>query len=472
MTPLPGSVSITTVNENPVYDPSEAIDQHFIVGATQKGPTEKAIRTFSLSQWVEKFGSAVVGSNMYQAARTFFAEGGKALVTMREVGPTPVKASRSVKNGTAKAVFTLEALFYGEYANSYTTQFTAEGGGVKLVIKEGAKTLAESKELTTLAAIVAFVQSTGLMTATLTGEAGLPAADGAPVALAGGTDDSVHATNTNTAAAAALIDRRNGPGTISFPGKTSEEAHALLVEHHNMFDRVGLADLVDSGVGGTLTAGIAAARALSGCEGVAASAPWVITPDGFTAPPSPFVAAKIAQQFLATGDPNKPAAGTDGEADWITGLTQDFSGATREALDAGAVNAIRDVTGTGVIQLFGYDTLANPETAPLQTALSNALLDMLIRWRSRNIGKSLAFKEIDPQGHLASRYAGRLAAMLEKMEGDGAIYAYKVDVESVNNAETAQKKELKARIGIQRSQYSKFIYLEVTNYAIGAAINV
>lgn len=469
---LPGGVQITTVNQAPVYDPSEAIDQNFIVGPTMKGSSVTPLRTFSLAQWVEKYGTAVVGSNMYQAARTLFQEGCKALVTIREVGPTPVKASRVIKNGGGKTVMTLEALWYGEYANAITAQFTVLGGGVKLTLKEGAKTLAESGELTTQAAIVAFCASTGLITATLAAEAGLPAADAEAHALAGGTDDIIHATNANAAAAAALLDKRMGPGLISFPGKTSEEAHALLAEHHVAFDRVGLADLVDSGVAGTLTAAIAATRALAGAEGVAAFAPWTVTPDGFTVPPSAFAGAKIAAKYLATGNPNEPAAGTDGEADWVTGLTQDFTAATREALDAGAVNAIRDVTSLGDIQLYGYDTLANAETNSLQTALSNALLDMLIRWKARKIGHELAFKEIDPQGHLTSRYGGLLGAMLKKMQGDGAVYAYQVDVESVNNAQTAQEKKLLARIGIERSQYSKTEYLEVVNYAIGANINV
>jgi hypothetical protein len=470
--PAPGSVQIQTVNQAVEYDPSEAIDQVFLVGQTQKGSSVTPYRSFSLAQWVAQFGAAVAGSNMYQAVRTLFEEGAKAIVTIREVGPAPVRASRVVKNVGGKTVLTLEAQWFGNYANTITTQFTVLGAGVKLTIREGATILAESGELLTQEAIVAYCASTGILTASLAAEAGLPAADGAAVALAGGTDDGANATNTQAAAAANLLDKRQGPGMIAFPGKTTEAAHNLLVEHHLAFDRVGLADLVDSGTAATLVGNISATRALAGCNGVLAAAPWVITPDAFTVPASAFVGAKIAQQFLATGNPNEPAAGENGKAQFITGLTQDFSSATREALDAGAVNAIHNVNQLGDIRLYGFDTLASPTTDSLDTAASNALLDMLIRWKARKIGRSLAFKEIDPQGHLTSRYHGRLDAMLKEMEVQGAVYAFEVDTDSVNNIETAREKKLYARIGIQRSQYSKVVYLEVMISAVGAPINV
>jgi hypothetical protein len=470
--PAPGAVLIQTVDQAEEYDPSEAIDQVFLVGVTQKGSSTAPLRTFSLAQWVKAYGVAVAGSNMYQAVRGLFEEGVKAIVTIREVGPTPVRASRIVKNAAAKTVMTLEALWYGNYGNTITTQFTVLGAGVKLTIREGTTVLAESGELLTQAAIVAYCATTGFLTASLAAEAGLPAADGAAVALAGGTDDSTNATNVQATAAANLLDKRMGPGMLVFPGKTSEEAHTLLVEHHNAFDRVGLADLVDSGVAGTLTSAIAPTRALAGCNGVFAAAPWVTTPDAFTVPPSALVGGLIARQYLASGNPNEPAAGTNGKARFFTGLTQDFSTATREALDAGAVNAILNVNGLGDVQLYGFDTLANTTTDSLNTAMSNALLDMLIRWKARKIGKELSFKEIDPQGHLTSRYNGRLVDMLKKMEGEGAVWAFEVDTDSVNTVETAREKKLFARMGVQRSQYSKVVYLEVMVSAIGANINV
>jgi hypothetical protein len=468
---LPGAVNVQTVDEAADYDPSEAVDQNFIVGLTERGSSVTPLRTFSFTQWRKAYGNAVAGSSMYQAARTLFEEGCKALVTIRQVGTTPVKASSTAKNAGAEGVITLTAVSYGEYGNSLTRQFIAGAiSGVQLILKEGTIVLAQSGDLTTQAAIKAFAEATGVVTAAILAGAGLPAVDGAPVAFAGGTDDKAHASNATAAAAANLLDVRFGPGLISFPGMTSEEVHALLIEHHLNFDRAPLLDLVDSGTAGTLTGAVATQRSIPGADGAFPVAPWVLTPDGFAVPPSAFAGGKIAQQYLASGNPNEPAAGDKGQADFIVGLTQDFSAATREALDAGGVQAIYNVDGRGKIQLYGFDTLANPETFPLGTSMSNALLDMLIRWKARAEGRTLNFTEIDPQGHLASRYHGLLDAMMKTMQAEGAVYAFAVDTESVNNIETAREKKLKARIKVQRSQYSKEVDLEVTNYAIGANI--
>ncbi len=468
---LPGGVFVETIDAAATYDASEAVDQHFMVGQTERGSSTVPARDFSLEQWVARWGNAVANSSLYQFARTFFAEGGKALVTLREVGPSPVKATSTAKNTSSEGVVKIEAINYGVYGNSLTRQFVAGvSSGVQLIIREGSTILTQSGDLTTQAAIASFANSTGVVTATILGPTGLPVVDGSAVALTGGTDDHASATNTQTAAALALLDTRMGPGTVSLPGKTTEEAHALLIDHHEVFDRIGLADLPDSGSGGTLTGNIAVQRSDDGADGVAAFAPWVVTPDGFDVPPASFAAAKIAQTYLATGNPNEPAAGTNGRAQWIAGLTQDFSVATREALDAGGVNAIYNVDGQGDIQLYGYDTLADPTADPLGTALSNAMLDMLIRWKARAIGRRLAFKEIDPKGRLASKYHGELDAMLKTMQAQGALWAFSVDTQSVNSAETARELKLNARMKVERSPYSKEVFLDVTNYATGAVI--
>jgi hypothetical protein len=465
---LPGDVVVETVDAAVDYDPSEAVDQNFIVGITERGSSDTPLRTFSFEQWRKAFGNAVAGSSMYQSARGLFAEGCKALVTIRQVGPAPVHASSTAKNAGAEGVVTLAAISYGAYGNSLTRQFIAGSvSGVRLVLKEAGKLLAESEDITTQEEIVEFANATKIVAASILAGAGLPAIDGAPVAFTGGTDDHLNATNTTLATAAGKLDVRLGPGVISFPGFTNDEARAILREHHLNFDRVGLADLADSASAGTLAGAIAEDRVEEGADGIAAFGPWLTTSDGFTAPASALVGAKIAQQFLASGNPNEPAAGDSGQADFFTGLTQDFSPASREQLAEGGVNVIHDVTGLGDIQVYGFDTVADPTTFPLGTALSNALLDMLIRWRARKQARSLNFKEVDPKGHLASKYHILLNSDLEELASDGAIWAFSIDTESVNNAQTASEGKLKARIGVERSPYTKTVYLDVTNYAIG-----
>ncbi len=466
---LPGAFA-DTVDEAVDYDPSLSTDQAFMAVATEKGPSTPR-RKFSLRQWVATFGAALQFSHGYNAAQLLYEEGTKAVVTQRVTGPNPVRASSIASNSSAAHVIQFEAVDIGEYGNSLTRQFVAgSGSNVQLIIGDASGPLMHSPDLGSQAAIVAWGNATGIVTVGALAGEGLPVTDGAAVHLAGGTDDHTHITNTSYGEALAMFDERMGPGQVILPGLTSEEAHSIAINHGVALDRIVLLDLPDSGDGATLTGNVATSRSHAGANRSAAFAGWVITPDGIEVPPAAAAAAKMAASDLATGNPNEPAAGDNGQMVWVTGLTQDFDAATREALDVGGVNPLYDVNGLGQIEVYDYDTLVDPEVDPLTTALSNARLDMLIRWHARKIGRSLDFKEVDPQGLLASRYNGLLVGMLKEYQGKGAIYGFSVDTASVNNATTASEEKLNARMKVQRSPYAKAVYLDVTNYAIGAIL--
>lgn len=463
-------VIVDTVEEAVDYDPSEAIDQGFFVGFTEKGPN-RPVRTFSLQGWEKVFGGPVENSALHKEIDLFFKGGGKAAVTMRRTGPNPVHASSTAKNGSAAEVIKIEADDVGAYGNTLKRQFIAgEHEGVQLIILRGETALYHSADLTTQGAIVAFANETGVVTGHALAGSGLPAVDGAPVALAGGTDDSGNSTDAQRKTALEAFDEREGPGQVAAPGDTTEAAHDQLREHAIAFDRIAVLDEPDSSNSATLVGNVLPQRTKTGADGTAAFAPWVTAADGSEVPPSGAVMGAIAAMDLAAGNPNLPAAGTNGRLEQVTGLTQDFNLEARQALDAGGVNVIYNVDGLGDIQIYGYDTLGDPATFPLTTALSNARLDMLLRWKARKIGAGLVIKEIDALGHLASKYHGDLDGMLKPFKGDGTIYDYEIDTESVNNRTTAQEKKLNARMRVQRSQYAKWVTLEVTNVAITEAI--
>jgi hypothetical protein len=463
---------VDTIDAAVDYDPSLATDQLFVAQLTEKGPVVPK-RTFSFAQWTKIYGGNVAWSPLYYTVMALFKEGLKALVTQRVVGENPVHASSTAENNSSVAVIKIEANDAGAYGNTLTRQFVAgEVSGVQLILAEGSKVLTRSGDLATQGEIVAWGNATGIVTVSALGGSGLPVVDGSAVALTGGTDDHTKAGDVQFGAALNLLDVRMGPGQVALPGRTTEAAHTQLREHGEVFDRIPLYDLPDSSSAGTLTGNVVAQRANLGANKVGAFAPWVITPEGVEIPACALVGGKIAQTDLKTGNPNEPAAGSNGEADWITDLTQDFSASDRETLDEGGVNAIYDTNGIGAIQVYGYDTLVSPEVDPLTTALSNARQDMLIRWRARAIAKTMNFKEIDSQGLLASDYNAKLTAMLKEMVGDGALYGFTVDTQSVNNSATASEEKLLARIGVERSKYAKTVWLEVENFAIGEGTNV
>jgi hypothetical protein len=461
---------VEDVDEAVDYDSSEATDQGFMVGFTEKGPATPA-RTFSIKGWEKVFGGPIENSILFKEAKMFFAEGGKALVTVRRTGPNPVHAKNIAKNGSGAEVIKLEAVDVGAFGNNLTRQFVAgESSGVQLIIKRGSTVLFHSGDLTTQGAIIAFAAATKVITGTALTGSGLPAVDGAPVAFTGGTDDAVNSTDTQRQEALNKFDSRLGPGQVYAPGDTTETAHDQLREHHIVFDRIPLLDEPDSSSAATLVSNVLPQRTKEGANGLGAFAPWVQAPEGDELAPSGFVAAKMAAMDLATGNPNLPAAGVNGRADWITGLTQDFSAADRATLDEGGVNVIYNTDGLGNIQIFDYDTLVDPEVDPVTTALSNARLDMLLRWKARAIGGVLVMQEIDAQGHLASKYNGDLVGMLLPLKGDGTLYDFVVETDPVNSRTTAAEKRLLARMKVQRAPYAKWVTLEVENRATTEAI--
>lgn len=463
------AVIVGTVDANVTYDASQATDQSFKVGITQKGPLTP-VRSFSLPSWVKTWGVRVGNSSSYDAARLYFEEGGKALVQQRVVGPAPVLASSTASNAVPATVIKLSAASYGSYANAFTRQFVVgESSGVQLILIDENGVKVQSGDLTTQAEIVAFAATSGFVTAAALMGSGLPVVDAEPVAFASGTDDSTDVTDDQKQTALDVLkDPRLGPGQVEITGATTDAAHLMIQAHCDPItgmDRIGLLEFADSADAGTI-AGIASDLHTGVGSGASFGiAPWVITPDVFDVPPASFFSAKLAASDLATGDPNQPAAGSNGQASWITGLTQDWTDPDRLILDDAGINVIRDVDGQGTLQIQGYSTFS---TNPLLIALSNARLDMLIRWRARAEFTPLQYQEVDSKGILVSRYHSALDSMMTLL--GPAVFGYLIDTVSVNNADTAALQQVNARIGIQRTQYSKVVNLDITNYAVNQTL--
>jgi hypothetical protein len=456
---------VQTVNVQQDYDVLLATDQRFMVGLTERGPITPQRHT-SLDAWETTYGGDVAYSQMRPSARMYFQEGGRNLITQRVTGDTPVKASKTFQNDDDPAVdvITITAAEYGEIYNSLTVQWTAGDAGVIATVKdEDGKTVYTSGDLTTQAEIVDYFAGKKL-TATAEEGTGLPAT-GSATALTGGADDHAAADDDNYAAALAKLDMRLGPGQVDMPGRTTDAAHAQLRAHcaQDAFDRIPLFDLADTSDASTLASGVTDDIDVDGSEKCSAGAPWVITPDDEQLPPAGFIAAKMAAVDLSTGNPNQPAAGERGQARWITGLTQDFTDADRAVLNAAGINVIHDVDLQGTLQLFGYRTMSTDE---LSIGLNNARLDMRIRWHARKLARPLLFRQIDGFGHLASEYGASLKGMLDGYKELGALYGYVIDVQSVNNAETAAARQLNAKIGVQRSPFAEVVDLFVFNYQV------
>lgn len=463
---------VQTVNVQQPYDVLLATDQRFMVALTERGPVTP-VRHTSLAAWEDTFGGDVAYSQAHESAQLFFEEGGRNLITQRVVGSSAAKASKTFQNDDDPAadVIKIDAVEYGEIYNSWTVQWTAgTDDAVVLTIRdENSKIVYQSGDLASQADIVDYLAGIdgALFTATAQSGTGVPAV-GTATALTGGADDHAAADDDDYSAALAKLDMRLGPGQVDMPGRTTSTARSQLRAHcaQDAFDRIALFDLADSASASTMTAGVASDLDVTGSEKAGCVAPWVISPDGDELPPAGFAAAKMAAVDLSTGNPNQPAAGSRGQARWITGLTQDYSDADRALLNDAGINVIVDTDLQGTLQLFGYRTMNTEDE--LSVALSNARLDMRLRWHARKLARPLLFEQIDGFGHLAGRYGASLQAMLDDYKGKGAIYGYVIDVASVNTPETAAARQLNAKIGVQRAPFAETVWLTVKNYQVDA----
>lgn len=475
-------VFVDTIDVQPRIDQTLAVQQLFITAPFEKGPITP-LRAFSLDELTSQRGNRVSYSLGLEAAESYFREiaarglSGGTVVTQRVVGPAPVLAHLDLSSAAPAVVLTVSAASYGQWANKLSiTVTTTTGSNRTVTLTHDDDGVILSSTFSDVATLRTALESTGLVTTSL-GAGVWPIANLAQTHLAGGTGDHTNIVDANYQTAVNGLDARLGPGMLTIPGATTDSLHAIISQHcADNGRRRALLDLVDTAVAGTLTAAVAPARARPTAKVSASFAPWLITPDGREVPASGAVAGLIASNYLATGNPNQPAAGDNGELRWHVALSQDLE-ASREVLNDAGVNVIRDINGQGTLQLYGFRTLTSPVTDVLNIQLSNVLLDMLITAEAQKIGRTQEFKQIDGNGRQASIYGGLLIAMLKRYYALGALYgatqdeAFSVDVgPTVNTPATAEAGQLKAKVGLRRSKFAEQTFIDITITAVSEAL--
>lgn len=471
-------VFVDQIDVQPTIDQTLAVHQLFLVAPFERGPVTP-LRAFSLDELIAQRGTRQSYSLGIDAAESYFREcgDGGTIITQRVVGPAPVLAHLDLSSAAPAVVLTVTASSYGQWANKLAITITTTTGSARQVkLEHDDDGLLLDQVFSDTATLRTALESTGLLTTSL-GAGTWPIANLATTHLAGGTGDHANILDAQYQTAIDGLDKRLGPGMVTIPGATTDTLHAIVSAHCAANgQRRALHDEVDTNVAGTLTAAAAPARARTTAKVSAAFGPWLITPDGREVPPTGAVAGLIARNMLATGNPNQPAAGDNGELRWHVALTNDLE-ASREVLNDAGINVIRDVNGQGTLQLYGFRTLTSPTTDSLNLQLSNVLLDMLITAECQRIGRSQEFKQIDGFGLQASKYGGLIIAMLKRYYALGALYgatedeAFSVNVgPTVNTPVTAEAGQLKAKVGLRRSKFAEQTFIDITVTPVSEAL--
>jgi hypothetical protein len=441
----------------------------FASGLAEKGPTDKAQVITSLSEYVRYFGQRVSYGMLYDAMDVFFREGGSKAYLTRLVGPAAVTAFVDLGTG---GVAKVSASSPGAWGNSLNVAIVAgpTTGYIVVVTHDTiAGELERSPEFLDVASAVEWSASSDWIRITDLAPAGNPIVQG-PLNLATGADDQAGIVDATWTASLLRFTRDLGPGQVSFPGRTTSVAHLALTAHAFGYNRTAILDAPDTNTKATILASLVAAR-VNGRWG-AMYGPWVKAP-GFISgttrivPPSPYVAGKIAKRDAQAGSPNAPAAGDNGEGDYVYDLSvAQLSDTDREEVNTAGFNAI--IKKYNKIRIYGWRSVADPAADPQWVNFGSSRMVMLVATLADQIGETFLFDEIDGQGRTINAWGSALTGMLMPYWDLGSLYgataaeAFVVDVgPTVNTPTTIQNRELRAAIAIKPSPFAEMIVIEI-----------
>lgn len=461
-----GVVTSTSARAAAAVFPSGPEARWFVVGLTDRGPVDRAVRVRSLAQFEASFGGAVNYSAMHEQMRAYFGEGGYEAWIARVVGPAAEKATVSLDAG--KLVVT--ALNPGAFANGWTAAYTAASKTLTIVTDTGTETYTG----TDLAAVLTAAAASTTVKVTSSGS--LPAADVAASPLASGSDDRANVTATVAGAALDLFDQSIGAGAVSIPGWSASAVGSALLAHA----RVAPGRIIIQGTARTdsLAQANAVADALRSqdSEGnMAVVWPWLPTPSGATISPEGAVAGHRAMIIRDNGVWTPPAGG-NGALRYVTGIDQ---AATRiqvdEAHDDHAVNVIRIVRGGP--RVYGWRSLSLDEANFRYLHYRDVL--NTIRQNAELALEQYVYAPMTPA--LAQNARGTMMGVLKPFIDGGGLFAsidedgneidpgWSVSVEFTMG--TAGEGFLDVAVAVRPAPAAELIRVPITKVAVGAALN-
>lgn len=473
-------INVTISSTPPTRSAPTDTGTWFVGGETEKGGTDKPILIRSMDDYATLLGARVSYGFLYDALDLFFRDGGNQAYVCRVVGPAALAASHVFNDAGAAASLKVSANGPGDWGNNLKVAIIAPVvAGFRIQVTDAANNVLEtSPDLADKTDAFAWAQGSAYVTLTDQASQNNPA-QVAAVALAGGTDDRANALDAHWKLAIDKADSSYGPGQVSYPGRTTDQAHLDLLSHAAANNRRAVLDAPDTNSEGTLDASVGACRAGNEIDG-AMFGPWLESP-GVTAglqrtiPPSALAAARIAA-VDALYDSNHAAAGDLGESSYAQDVSQVFTDDVRERLNDAGLNAI--IVKNGVVTIYGWRSLANPASEDTWLDFGNSRLVMSLVAKINDVMDRYMFQPIDGQGRLFSRVTGSIKALLTPLFNSGSLFgstpdgSYKVVCDQTNNTpDTIQNRQLIAAVQIRPSTFAEEIDIQIVKTPINEEVN-
>jgi hypothetical protein len=452
ITPQPPGFSVQFVDmpSRRFADPSPA--NLFAVGFAERGSVKQGA---GIAGVADHFGSAVAYSGLVPGLQAAVAESDfpTTWTASRALGPNPVKASVTL------STLTITAKEYGDALNGasggYAAQILADGANRSVQIREGGTTgdiLTTSPSTSSIAELVAWSEDQDYVTVA---GASLPIA-AAAANLTGGTDDHSNATPATWRTAMDSLDRRYGPG-ILVVDSTDPDVQLEALEHCQLHNRRARFPLP---VGVTQSDAIDQILDLrADASDIVRYGVWIaswakcrpVAGDPERQVPYAWIDAGIVSRLIRTEGVATPTFGPTAASSLITtGLVSEWTDDQRTALYADGVNVATDDGAS--ISLWGYKT---GDDDPLHSDGHHLTVRMGYQFDAEAVLKGFIGSVLDA-GTYAS-LAGKLTDLSAAYVKARAFADFIVDVESVNSTETANARELHARILIKHTPTTDWV---------------
>jgi hypothetical protein len=482
---MPGVVVTTAVRTGPSVANVTPSATFFIVGRTERGPSDEAVLVTSLADYEEQFGSYVAYGVVHQQMQTYFEEGGSQAYVARVVGASATAGTASLLNSSDTAAITLSANGAGSWSSNLDAEVVAAGAGFAVKLYLNDILVYNSGECSSSIVAVNKINTSSLASAYVSAAVG--AGGGNPV-TGGGIEtfstgsDAVTPTTSEYTTALNLFTDTLGAGAVAIPGQYGSTIWDALISHCNTTNRIALCAFEEDATSAEVISDTAAYADASNSEHAAFFFPWIqierdanvlayISPEGY-------VAAKRALAQNSDG-PWRPYAGLMSEASYVLGLKTGISKATSDDLDEGRVNGLRVINGR--VRIYGARTASNDEIN-FRYITAQEMLNYVVVQAQAQL-EDLVFSTIDGRQTLFANVKSRLINLLDPIRVNGGLYeafdttgrridyGYSVVVnEAINPVSQLAGGLIRAKVGIRVSSVGDQIEIAVTKSNLTASV--
>ena len=474
---MPGVVISTSVRTGPSTTTVRESSQLFVVGLTERGPSDEPILIQNLGEFEDTFGDYLTGTYTHSTLETFFEEGGTRAYVARAVGASATVGSLALNDGGVAAL-TLTANGAGAWSANVGIVVTAPTAttfkidiyysGVQKYSTGTVSTTSQAAGRINLSVIAqryvnATVDSTSLVPDAL-----------ALTSLSAGNSYHNQVVQATYEAGLELFNDALGSGAVICAEDSTDAMSAALIEHANTYSRVALLFAGENDSVATVKAKALTLQAEAAPEHAALYHPWVEIPTavaGVTryAPPVGYVAGKRAVAHNQTG-PHLPAAGLISAASFVVGLKTDINKTIGDDLDINYVNPIRIIQNT--IRIYGARSLS-ADTDNFRYITQQDVVNTIVTECYRSI-EDVVFSSIDGRNTIFANIESRLISILSVMRSLGALYpAFDANGKQLDNGyvvkcdtslnSTLQLSEglVRAKVGVRVSSVGDRIEIDI-----------